>query len=272
MPYFYTNIKEDFDFLLKITNTSAIAVSNGVKNELVILYGVNYQKIHVIHNPIDVIQINKLSLEEVKTEIFNHKVKTIITVGRLSSVKGQWHILRVFAELRRTIQCRLVLCGEGPELEYLMNLTIDLGVKEDVVFLGWSKNPYKYVARADLFVLSSLSEALPNVLVEAMAVGCPVVAANCSEGIEEILGFDNSCGFVTNKMTGIYHVADEPLDEGELSMLYFIQKILYNPDLRESMSRRCKERAQMFDLNRGIQKYTDMIDKINNLNRNFKKN
>lgn len=252
--------------LINLTQTNIIAVSNGVKAELISMFQIKADKIHVIYNPIDIQKINQLSAMNITNPLVNklisNNIKLIITVARLSSEKSLYHTIRTLSVLIREINVVLLICGDGPEREYLEHLSMSLNISDKVIFLGWQENPFKYITKSTVFVQSSLTEALPNVLVEALACGCPVVAANCSSGIEEILGSDNTCGFIAEKMTGIRHTADEPLDSGEQSLLFYMKKILNDPDLRESMSKAGKERAELFDMEVGIRKYTELIEEL----------
>ena len=244
------------------TNTRIIAVSNGVKDELIQLCHIPDSKIEVIYNPLLISEIQQESTIPYDDSRILPTVPLIITVGRLSEVKGQWHLIRAFSELRKTHPSQLLICGIGNEKEYLFELVTELNLKDDVIFLGWQKNPYKYIANSTVFVLPSLSEALPNVLIEAMACGCPVVSTNCSPGIGEILGLDNTCGLISEKMSGIRYNAHTPLDEGERALYKNILNILENPELRREMSIACKERAKQFDVEIGIKKYIELIDDI----------
>lgn len=248
--------------LAKKTKTQVIAVSNGVRDELIQLHGLSESQISVIYNPIDISTIQELAKEEELDSRVDTTVPLIVTAGRLSFEKGQWHLIRAFAEVRKKQECQLLICGEGPEKEYLAGLIRDLGIEDDVVFLGWQENPYKYMKKSTLFVQSSLSEALPNVLVESMACGCPVVVARCSRGIEEILGSDDRCGFIVGKMSGSRYPALDDLDVGELDLYNAMLKILEDVPLRADMSETCKERAKMFDLDIGIQKYVELIEDV----------
>lgn len=255
-------IKSIVFFLTKKTKTRVIAVSNGVRDELIRLHVLSKSQISVIYNPIDISTIQELAKEEELDCRVNTTVPLIVAVGRLNAVKGQWHLIRAFAELRKKQECQLLICGEGPEKEYLSGLIRDLGIEDDVVFLGWQENPYKYMIKSTLFVQSSLSEALPNVLIEAMACGCPVVAAGCSGGIGEILGPDDKCGFIVGKMSGVRYSAKDALDLGEISLLEGMERILNNEGLREKMSLACLDRAKKFDLDVGIQKYVELIEDV----------
>src|SRR5690606_7014711 len=97
-------------------------------------------------------------------------------------------LIRAFARVRATRNdARLVILGEGEQREEIERLVAELGLKPHVSLPGFVKNPYAYMARAAVFVLSSRWEGFPNVLVEAMAVGVPVVATDCMAGPAEIL-------------------------------------------------------------------------------------
>lgn len=249
-------------FLIRITNPSVVVLHNRMKKEVCEAYHIsNTDNVHVIHNPNQLSEIQKKSLEPSRLSWLNQQeIPTIITVGRLADVKAQWHLIRIFSKLHETMSCRLLVCGHGPEEEYLQSLSHELKVDEDIIFLGWQKNPHKFMARSTVFALTSISEALPNVLVESMAVGCPVVAANCSPGIEEIMGSDNTCGIISEKMSGTRYAPDEPLDEGEMDFLNNLKIILEDAKLRNRMSCKAKERAKLFDVDIGIQKYVELIE------------
>lgn len=249
-------------FLAKKTKTQVIAVSNGVQDELIRLHGLSESQISVIYNPIDIATIQELAKEEELDARVNTTLPLIITVGRLEGVKGQWHLIRAFSELRKKQECQLLICGEGQEKEYLSGLSRDLGIEDDVVFLGWQENPYKYMRRATLLVHSSLSESFGNIIVEAMACGCPSVIARCSPAIEEVMGSDSSCGFISEKMSGIRYLSTESLDSGEINLLKGMERILNDEELREKMSLACLERAKKFDVDVGIQKYVELIEEF----------
>lgn len=261
---FQDSILQKILFILaKCNHTKIIAVSNGVKNELINLRGITEENIIVIYNPVDINSISKLSQERVNDDIFKEDVLSIITVGRLNNVKGQWHLLRVFAELRHLFPCQLVFCGDGPEKEYLQSLARELDISKDVVFLGWCNNPYKYISKSTVFVLSSLTEAMPNVLIESLACGCPVVATDCSPGIEEILGSEDEYGLISKKMSGIRYGANETLDEGEQDLMRQILRVVNDSKFQEQLSCNGKNRAQHFSLQKVILEYVNLIEKYN---------
>jgi len=111
----------------------------------------------------------------------------ILGAGRLNPQKNFSLLLRAFAGVRQQRSARLIIMGEGPQRPELEKLAQDLGVAADVALPGYVANPYAAFSRANLFVLSSDYEGLGNVLIEAMACGCPVVATDCPSGPREIL-------------------------------------------------------------------------------------
>ena len=248
--------------LIKLTNPAIVVLSKGMRGEFCNVYHIsNTNNVHIIHNPNQLKEIQQKGLEPSGLSWLDQKeIPTIITVGRLADVKAQWHLIRIFSKLHETMPCRLLICGHGSEENYLQFLARETKVEDDVIFLGWQKNPYKFMARSTVFALTSLSEALPNVLVESMACGCPVVAANCSPGIEEIMGSDNRCGIISEKMSGVRHTANTPLDATEMTFLNNLKKILENAEQRELMSDAARERAKLFDVDVGIQKYVELIE------------
>jgi len=111
----------------------------------------------------------------------------VLGAGCLAPHKGFPHLIEAFALVRKRIDARLIIIGEGPERERLRGMAASLGLAEFVDLPGFQVNPYPFFRRADVFVVSSLYEGLPTVLIEALALGTPVVATDCSSGPREIL-------------------------------------------------------------------------------------
>src|SRR5699024_11269619 len=134
-------------------------------------------KIIVIHNFYDIKNIREDSIKKLslkKQNIF--KQPTIITSGRLSNQKGQWHLIRAFSKVKEKIpNAQLVILGKGDLKSKLIDITYKLKLENSIHFLGFQSNPFKYIAEADIFVLPSLYEGFPNALCEAMACGLPVI-------------------------------------------------------------------------------------------------
>lgn len=111
----------------------------------------------------------------------------ILGVGELSSRKDFATLIRAFARVRAELAVRLIILGEGRQRENLLALARELGVAEDVSLPGFNRNPYAYMVQADVFALTSLWEGAPVVLIEALALGKPVIATDCPSGPREIL-------------------------------------------------------------------------------------
>ncbi len=111
----------------------------------------------------------------------------ILAAARLQAHKGFLTLIRAFAVFRRSHVARLVILGEGPERKTLEAEIARLGLDSEVSLPGFFPNPFSFMKRARTFVLSSEYEGLPNVLIQAMALGTPVVATDCNCGPAEIL-------------------------------------------------------------------------------------
>lgn len=165
-----------------------VAVSHGVADDLVEHAPKCRDRIQVIHNPIitaDILSQAKQPLEHAWFRPGGAPV--ILGAGRLVQQKDFATLIRAFALVRQQRPARLLILGEGDERQRLEGLATDLGIGQDVSLPGYEQNPYRYMARAALFVLSSAWEGFGNVLVEALAAGAPVVATDCKSGPREIL-------------------------------------------------------------------------------------
>jgi glycosyltransferase involved in cell wall biosynthesis len=163
-------------------------VSQGAVNDLAKLALLDPVKLHVLHNPIPARPASsELALEQARATWGNGAGAKLLTVGSFKTVKNHALLLRAFAHLVSNVDARLMLLGDGelrPELEQLAR---QLGIADRVIFPGFQNPPTPFYETADLFVLSSNSEGLPTVLIEAMACGLPVVSTDCPYGPAEIL-------------------------------------------------------------------------------------
>jgi len=167
---------------------SIIAVSTGVAKDVSAITGIPLETIHIIRNP--VVTTNLKELAEVRTGHgwFTQKSKPVILgMGRLGSQKNFEYLIRAFSLVREKLDSRLIILGEGRRRNRLERLIKNLGLSESVQLPGFVPNPYPFLANADIFVLSSLWEGSPNALVEALALGTPVVSTDCESGPREIL-------------------------------------------------------------------------------------
>ena len=192
-----------FAFLIKLLygrSDLIVAASEGIKADLVDSFSLPVDKIKVIYNPYDLDYIAEKSKESLAADerAYFEQGEVLVTAGNLSSQKGQWHLVRALSKVRKSKPgVKLVVLGEGELHQYLTELVAALQLEEAVMFTGYRENPFKYMRGADLFILPSLYEGFPNVLVEAMACETAVVAADCPSGPREILAPQTAFSHVT---------------------------------------------------------------------------
>jgi len=167
---------------------AVVAVSKGVAADLMKNAGLAPSLVHVIPNPVITPKLLNLAEEPLDHPWFKDGAPPVILgVGRLTKQKDFPTLIKAFAKVRESFQCRLVILGEGQDRPKLEALITDLGIRSDTLLPGFVHNPYPYFKRASLFVLSSVWEGSPNVLTEALALGTPVVSTDCPCGPKEIL-------------------------------------------------------------------------------------
>jgi glycosyltransferase involved in cell wall biosynthesis len=165
-----------------------VAASDGVAKDLALTASLNLETIEVIYNPSIAPEIYQKAREPVAHPWLQpEQPPVILSVGRLHPQKDFPTLIRAFARVRQITPAKLIILGIGPEEAALKALVTQLGLENDVAFLGFVQNPYAYMARASVFAMSSIYEGFGMVLVEAMALGIPIVATDCPNGPSEIL-------------------------------------------------------------------------------------
>ena len=165
-----------------------VAVSQGVADDLSEMHPAISARVTTIYNPVFRAEMVEQAAAPVNHSWFETETApVVVSVGRLATVKDHSTLLRAFAEVLRSRQARLVILGEGPERENLLELAARLSVAQYVDLPGFKLNPFAYMSKAKVFALSSRYEGFPNVLVQAMACGTPVVSTDCRSGPTEIL-------------------------------------------------------------------------------------
>ena len=160
----------------------AVGVSRGISGMLADVAGVPRERVRTIHDPVFSPELLEKAAEPVSHPWLGGDVPVVLTAASLLIKKDYPTLLRAFSRLVSRRPARLVVLGEGVLLATLRTQTEELGIDGQVDFAGFVRNPFAYMARADLFVLSSRFEGLPGVLIQAMATGCPVVSTDCPHG------------------------------------------------------------------------------------------
>jgi len=164
-----------------------VSVSADAGSDIAQMLDIDPERVVTIYNPTYTDRLTNLAEESISHSWFKDDRPIILSAGRFSDQKDFETLIRAFAQVVDNQDARLVLLGDGANRTELESLVTQLGIEEQVDFLGFKNNPYKYMRQADLFVLSSHYEGLPNVLIEALGVGTPVVATDCPSGPREIL-------------------------------------------------------------------------------------
>lgn len=160
---------------------SLAAVSNGVAMDFAKMVKIAPEKVTTIYNPA------KPMAPSFHRQSNSADAKVIMAMGRLRPQKNFPLLIKAFADVRRQVRSRLVIYGDGPLRPELEALVESEGLSSDVSLPGFTNDASNEISRADAFVLSSNWEGLPNVLLEALAAGTPVVATDCPHGPREIL-------------------------------------------------------------------------------------
>lgn len=184
--------KKIYFFLAQILYPRAIsivAVSNGIANDLINNVKINKKKVITIYNPIDIDNIKKNINEKIVHKwIGNDNFIVILGIGRLSSQKNFSLLIHSFSQFKKKKpNAKLVILGEGEERKELEKLIFKLKLTNDIDMPGFIKNPYPYLSKSNIFVLSSNYEGLPTVLIESLICRTQIISTECGSGPREIL-------------------------------------------------------------------------------------
>ncbi|MBN1472205.1 MAG: glycosyltransferase [Syntrophaceae bacterium] len=225
-------------------SSAIVAVSSDVASDLRDHFGLTPQKLHVVYYGIDLKQVRTLSKElVVHPWLCGPHGYTIVACGRLVPQKGFGVLISAMSDLPDDV--RLIIIGDGEEKIILEKQIQKLGLQGRIDLIGYDRNPYRYMARADLFVMPSLWEGFGIVLIEAMALGCAVIAADCPTGPREILG------------DGEYGILVRPGDP--IALASGIQRLLSDKKLKVQQSSFARNRAEEFTAQRSVHTYIKLL-------------
>ena len=226
---------------LYVKASGIVAVSEGVAQDLIQTYNIPAHKVSVILNPVLTQRVFDLALLPCPHPwLQQDDIPVILGVGRLSAQKDYPTLIRAFAKVRSQRPVKLIILGEGDDRKALESLVQELKLSDDVSFPGFADNPFCYMAKASVFVLSSIFEGLPNTLIQAMALGTQAVATDCPSGPQEILA------------GGLYGALIPMQNEQEMATA--IQKTLDSPSYSVDQAWR-----QRYEANAIIDKYLHIL-------------
>ncbi len=257
-----------------------VAVSRRIKQDLVDNFGIERDKVRVIYNPCNIERIKNLSKEKTTKKedisIFKENCPVIVNLAnfKTNGQKGQQHLIRAFKIVQDEYpDAKMIFIGRGKLENYAKRLTEELDLSSNVYFLGFQDNPFKFLAKSDIFVLSSLFEGLPNTMLEAMACDLPIVSTDCPSGPREILAPDTDFrkqlrdkieyaeyGILTPVCDGKQYSATDPITKEEALLSKALISLLEDEQLRKKYKEKSKERIKDFEPEKIVSQWLEVIN------------
>ncbi len=221
-----------------------IVNSKDFKLEMENIFNIN---VNFIYNPLDFNKVIQLSKKKINYNFFNDK-KTLklINIGRLTKQKDQITILKALKLLKNKINFKLLIIGSGLEKNNLSSYLLKNKLNEKVKIINFRENPFNLLNKADIFILSSKYEGLPNVLLEAAVLKKLIISTNCPTGPREIL--ENGKG-------GIFFKIGDHHDLSNKIKFYLVNKKKFNKKILHSF-----KSLKRFDYNKNLNKYYYIIN------------
>ena len=204
-----------------------------------------------LSNPFDMRRIRALAEREEPVLPWTGG-RILVSVGREDPVKGFWHLLKSFSLVHeRLADTKLLIVGEG-EFRAYKELAAGLGIADAVCFTGLKKNPYPYLKKSSLYVLTSHYEGFPNAIVEAMAMGLPVIATDCMTGPREIL--EDRYGILVPNMSPEENFDPHSISREERKLADEMTALLEDHDRAAHYGRMALERAGAYTAEAYVEK------------------
>lgn len=256
LQYGYKDIQSKINsFLVRWLYPKAdLIIGNSEANvaDLIDNFGIDEIATSVIQNPIDI-----ESIEEKKgiNDFFDHHQMNLVTVGRLEPQKNYNLLIDI---MERVPKIKLFILGKGMLEDTLKQRVAQKNLRDRIVFLGYSSNPYEYLKKADLFIFGSNHEGFPNVILEAMSCGLPILTTNCKSGPDEIMDLkEASLDDIMITPNGIL----APVGNLEL-MIKGLEYFMQNPDYMLSCRENVRQRIKVFAKEEILKKYEAVLTSV----------
>jgi glycosyltransferase involved in cell wall biosynthesis len=216
VPWWRVSIKKKLIKALFPTADAIISNSKYAASELIKIMPKISEKTFTIHNAVDITHIEDLGKRALKQkDVAGNNSASLLVVGSLKKRKNIELCLRSFKIVSLQRKVHLNIIGDGPEREKLEKLAQDLGLQKKVYFRGFDKNPFRWMAKASVLISSSAGEGCSNVILQAMALNCPIVATDCPGDSAELLGHGHwgrlvPVGDAQGMATAIMEILDKP--------------------------------------------------------------
>ena len=225
-----------------------VATSEGVARDLTAAFGIDPGRIRVLANPVDLDRVRAAATESIDESVLpSGTAPLIVAAGRLAEAKNYPLMIDAFAAIRQLMPARLCILGQGELEGSLRQLIAARGLRDAVSLAGFQGNPWKFIARGDVFLLTSHYEGFGNVLIEAMACGVPVVAT-ASAGTRDI---------VSHQVDGMLVEAHAPAAVAES-----VIAVLESPVRRKEMARAARMSANRFAVAQVIAGYQQVLESL----------
>lgn len=246
-----------------------VAISKGVKQDIVEYFGIREDKVRVIYNPIPQKQ-NHGPLDERFGRLLEGK-RVVINAGRLTRQKGQKYLIEAFERVVNKVpEAHLVILGEGELRGELEQEIKRLNLQQSVTLLGFVYNPVDYIEKARIFVFSSVVEGLGNVLLETLNAGIPVVSTDCDFGPRELLSPDTDYRRKAERAEYAQYgvlvpVIQEDAEKHQDQVRQLgdaVAALLEKDGLRTAYGEKARERAKSFEIGAVVGEWLGLIQEV----------
>lgn len=234
-----------------------VTLSEVVRNDLISNFGVNSQKVITIYNSVDP---SKFLFSNIGESAINQYKPYMVTMGRLTEQKAQWHIIRAFSYISNKYpEYSLLILGKGELRESYEQYISKIGLENRIKLLGFQPNPHTIIANAQFFVFSSMVEGLGSVILEALACGIPVISTDCDAGPREILSPETDVNLKTKDVEYAKYGILTPitindhfdekvvtLSKEEIYLSEAMEALINDDNMRHMYCNKARERAAYF--------------------------